>query len=111
MKKSPREDPRLVRFTGICLALPAAERRLSGSHAAFTVRGKTFAYYLDNHHGDGVVAVTFKVPLGENQTLAGADPKRFFVPPYIGPKGWSALRIDVGKIDWQEVADFTRGSY
>ena len=48
---------------------------------------------------------------GENENLAGAEPKRFYVPPYVGPKGWSALRLDVGEIDWAEVAAFVLGSY
>jgi predicted DNA-binding protein (MmcQ/YjbR family) len=111
MKKLPMEDSRLVRLTEICLALPEATRQDSGSHASFLVRKKTFAYFLDNHHGDGIVALCSKVALGENADLVASDPARFYLPSYIGPKGWVGLRLDMGKIDWNEVAELVAGSY
>src|SRR5262245_32595275 len=109
--KVPPEDRRLVRLTKICLALPEAARQLSGHHAGFTVRKKTFAYYLNNHHGDGIVAVTCKVLPGDNKALIAAQPDRFYMPAYIGPKGWVALRLDVGTVDWDEVAELVTTSY
>ena len=105
------EDRRLARLTKICLALPEASRNTMGRHAGFLVRKKTFAYYLDDHHGDGVVAVTCKVLPGDNSALAKTNPARFYLPAYIGPKGWVALRLDVGEIDWEEVAELVTGSY
>ncbi len=110
MKRS-REHRRLTQLANICLAFPEAMRRDSGSHAAFTVRKRTFAYYLDDHHGDGIVAVTCKVPLGENAELVELDPQRYYIPAYIGPRGWVALPLDVGNIDWDEVADLVANSY
>ena len=47
------EDPRLVRLTRICQALPEVVREVKGQHAGFAVRKKTFAYFLSDHHGDG----------------------------------------------------------
>jgi phosphoribosylglycinamide formyltransferase-1 len=111
MTKLANEDPRLARLTEICLALPEASRLDQGQHASFLVRKKTFAYFLDNHHGDGIVSVCCKVPLGENADLAASDPARFYLPAYIGPRGWVGLRLDVGKIDWSEVAGLVAGSY
>jgi predicted DNA-binding protein (MmcQ/YjbR family) len=111
MTEKAREDRRLVRLTEVCLALPEATRRDMGQHAAFLVRKKTFAYYLCNHHGDGIVAVTCKVPLGENMDLVAMDPEKFYLPAYIGPKGWVGLRLDRGDIDWDEVAQLVDGSY
>ncbi len=111
MSRAPAEDPRLVQFSEICLALPEAVRECYGQHATFRVRKKTFAYYLDDHHGDGIVSVCFKVGLGENKDLAELDPSRFYLPAYIGPSGWVGLRLDVGEIDWEEVADYALGSY
>jgi predicted DNA-binding protein (MmcQ/YjbR family) len=107
----PSEDRLLARLSEICLALPEASRQDHGSHAAFLVRKKTFAYYLDNHHGDGIVAVTCKAPPGENAELAAFDPGRFYVPAYIGPRGWVALRLDTGEVDWDEVAELVADSY
>lgn len=111
MTKRPREDSRLTQLTKIALAFPETSRRVLGSHAQFLVRKKTFAYFLDNHHGDGIVAVTGKVPAGENRALAEAQPRRFYLPAYIASRGWVALRLDVGKVDWDEVKELLRGSY
>ena len=105
------EDPRLVRLTGICLRLPEVIREYNGDHAAFRVRKKTFAYFLNNHHGDGIVAFTCKVLPGGNAALVKAKPIKFYIPSYVGPKGWVALRLDVGEIDWDEVSRLVGGSY
>jgi len=91
--------------------LPDAKRKIHGSHASFLVRKKTFAYFLDNHHSDGIVAVTCKVLPGENTNLAATQPKRYYLPAYIGPRGWVALRLNVSKIDWKEVRELLLGSY
>ena len=110
-KKAAAEDRRLARLTKICLPLPEATRELCGSHAGFLVRKKTFAYFLNNHHGDGIVGVTCKVLPGDNTALIAAQPGRFYMPAYIGPRGWVALRLDVGKVDWEEVAELVACSY
>jgi len=111
MTKRSAEDPRLTRLTEIALALPETARQIYGSHAQFLVRKKTFAYLLDNHHGDGIVAVTCKVLPGDNKALAEAQPARFYLPAYVASKGWVALRLDVGKVDWDEVRELLLGSY
>jgi hypothetical protein len=111
VSKIPTTNPILQRLTGIALALPEAQREISGSHASFRVRKKTFAYFLDNHHGDGIVALTCKVLPGENAALAKAQPKRYYLPAYIGPRGWVALRLDLPKVDWSEVRELLLASY
>jgi len=105
------EDPRLARLTEIALALPEASRQIYGSHAQFLVRKKTFAYFLDNHHGDGIVAVTCKVLPGDNKLLAEAQPRRFYLPDYLASRGWVGLHLDVGKVDWREVKELLGSSY
>jgi hypothetical protein len=107
----PREDPRLVRFTKICLALPETTRDYNGQHAGFLVRKKTFAYYLDDHHGDGIVSITCKVAPGANAEMVASDPVRYYMPAYIGSRGWVALRLDLGDIDWEEVSSLAVHSY
>ena len=82
-----------------------------GDHAAFSVRTKKFAYFLNNHHGDGIVSVCFRTEAGENEILLASDSKRYYSPAYIGPRGWVGLRLDQGRIDWPEVADFVTDSY
>jgi phosphoribosylglycinamide formyltransferase-1 len=106
-----KEDARLARLTKIALALPEAVREYHGSHAAFLIRKKTFAYFLNDHHGDGIVAVTCKVLPGDNTVLVAADPGRYYLPSYIGSRGWVALRLDAGPVDWDEVRELLAGSY
>ncbi|HTZ90227.1 MAG TPA: MmcQ/YjbR family DNA-binding protein [Alloacidobacterium sp.] len=105
------DDPRLAQVTAICIALPDGTRCDKGEHAAFTVRKKVFAYFLNNHHGDGIVSVCTKALPGENIALVEAHPRKFYLPAYIGPRGWIGLRLDRGKIDWNEVRDLLTASY
>jgi hypothetical protein len=109
--KTSTTNPCLARVTTLALALPETQRKVYGSHAQFLIRKRTFAYFLDNHHGDGIVAVTCKVLPGENTALAKAQPKRYYLPAYIGSRGWVALRLDLGKIDWAEVRELLLTSY
>ena len=87
-------DEKLEKVSEICADLPEAERELSGNHAGFRVRGRIFAWFLDDHHGDGIVAITCKVAPGRNAELVELDPRRFFIPSYSGARGWVALRLD-----------------
>jgi predicted DNA-binding protein (MmcQ/YjbR family) len=105
------EDPRLTRVSAICLALPEAERNVLGDHADFRVRKKVFVYYLENHHGDGITAVCMRSALGEGGDRVAHDPRRFYLPAYIGARGWFGLRLDVGAIDWDEVRNVIELSY
>jgi predicted DNA-binding protein (MmcQ/YjbR family) len=104
-------NAQLTRLSKICLALPEAARQDCGSHATFLVRKKTFAYFLNNHHGDGIVSVACKALPGENSALAAAQPKRFYLPAYIAHRGWVALRLDTGDTDWEEVTELVKCSY
>ena len=109
--KKKNEDSRLLRLSKLCLALPEVTRWYNGQHASFLIRKKTFAYFLNDHHGDGIVAVACKVLAGDNEALSKAQPRRFFLPAYIGSRGWVGLRLDVGEIDSDEVPELVRGSY
>ena len=60
--------------------------------------------------GDGRTSMWCKAPPGSQLILIGADPDRFFAPPYVGPKGWIGMRLDNGP-DWEEVAGLVRRSY
>lgn len=105
------EDWRLIRLTSLCLALPEATREMMGHHAGFYIRKRTFAYFLDDHHGDGIVGVTCKVLPGDNEALVASDPVRFYMPAYIASKGWVGLRLDVREVDWAEVKELVTHSY
>ena len=103
-------DGQRQRVLDICLALPEATRQ-GERQLSFQVRGKSFAYYMDDHHGDGRIAVAFKAAAGENRELIASDPDRFYLPAYVGPKGWVALRLDAGEVDWSEFAELALDSY
>ncbi len=111
MAKSPSKNPQLSRVSEIAASLPEVSRKIHGSHAQFLVRKKTFAYFLDNHHGDGIMAVTCKVLPGDNKALAEGQPHKFYLPAYLAARGWVALRLDVAKVDWEEVKELMHGSY
>jgi len=105
-------DRRFDRVRELCLALPEAEAAPAGDrHTAFTVRKRIFAYHLVDHHGDGRVALCAKVPAGENTTLIDQDPARWFMPAYVGPRGWVGLDLEATPLDWDEVHDLVTGSY
>ena len=110
-QRRPSEDSRLRRLTEFALALPETTRELRGAHAQFLVRKKTFAYFLNDHHGDGIVAISCKVLPGDNQRLVKAHPRRFYLPAYIASRGWVALRLDTDKVNWNEANELLLGSY
>jgi predicted DNA-binding protein (MmcQ/YjbR family) len=110
-KPAEKEDHRLTTLTKICLAMPEATRQILGRHAGFYIRKKTFAYFLDNHHGDGIVGINCKVLPGDNTALIASNPAKYYRPAYIGSKGWVGLRLDVGEVDWEEVEELVKHSY
>jgi predicted DNA-binding protein (MmcQ/YjbR family) len=105
------KEERLARLTAICLSLPEATREAKREHAAFLVGKKTFAYYLNDHHGDGIVSVCCKVLAGENRFLVDTGPDKFYLPAYIASRGWVGLRLDRASVDWGEVKELVQGSY
>lgn len=111
MATRTREDRRLRLLSAVCLALPEVERIDCGAHADFRVRGKVFAYFLKNHGGDGIIAACFKSRLGEHVEHVKRAPDRFYLPRFIGRRGWCGLRLDQGDIDWDEVKALALVSY
>ncbi len=104
------EDP-VARLRAICLALPEVTERLSHGSPTFFVRDKkTFVMYLDDHHGDGRLALMCAAPAGVQEEMIAADPERFFRPAYVGHRGWIGLRLDVSP-DWVEVAGVVEDAY
>jgi predicted DNA-binding protein (MmcQ/YjbR family) len=98
-------------LTETCLALPESTRDVSGQHATFKVRKKVFAYYLHDHHGDGIISVCFKMPPGAGPALIASDGYHYYSPAYIGPRGWVGYRLDLGETDWDEVEGRVTASY
>jgi len=93
-----------------CLWLPEAEEFVSHGSPNFRVRGKTFATYVVNHHGDGRVALWLNAQPGAQEMHVRAQPRHFFVPPYVGPRGWLGVMLDQG-IAWPRVVALVREGY
>ena len=101
----------LVRLKALCLELPGAECEVESKHATFRVKKRVFAYFLDNHHGDGFIAVCVRGDRRDNARTIAADPKRFYLPQYVGPRGYLGVRLDTKRVDWKDVARRVRDSY
>jgi hypothetical protein len=110
---SPDPDGDLGRLRAIALALPAAAEKIShGQPNFFIERGKVFAQYWHDHHGDGRSAVMVKTSGADEQAmLIEADPDLYYRPAYIGPSGWVAIRTDVTTTDWDHIADRVAASW
>jgi hypothetical protein len=95
----------------ICLGQPEASERPSHGEPTFFVGGKrSFATVWDNHHGDGRHALICAAPAGMQTVLVEADPERFFVPPYVGHRGWIGVRLDRG-FHRDEIAGILEDAY
>ncbi len=105
-------EQRRARLVKLCEALPETVVGAAGdSHLAFRIRKRIFAYYLFDHHGDGKIAFTCKSSLSEQRRLVKDDPISFFVPAYLGSKGWIAIRLDLDEVDWETISELARRAY
>lgn len=93
------------RLRAICLALPEAREVETWGDPTYRVRNKIFAM----EKGAGT-EVWLKGEPGDQQALVGSNPECFFVPPYVGSKGWIGARLAAVN-DWQELAELIEISY
>ena len=70
---------------------------------------KVFAMFADHHHGDGRIALWCPAEKGAQEVLAGAEPERFFRPPYVGPSGW--IGIVLTTVDDARLAELVREAW
>ncbi|WP_285494018.1 MmcQ/YjbR family DNA-binding protein [Actinomadura sp. NBRC 104425] len=96
-----------ARLREICLSLPEAVEKPFGGHTApaYRVRDKMFVMTTE----DGL-SMVFKGAPGVQEALVAQAPERFFVPAYVGRKGWVGARLDVEQ-DWDEIAELVEDSY
>jgi hypothetical protein len=101
----------LTRLRALCLALPEATERLSHGEPTWFVRGRrVFVNFADRHHDDRLAFWCAAEP-GERDALVARYPDRFFVPPYVGHRGWLGGYLDVERVDWVEIAEIVREAY
>ena len=94
----------------IGLSFPEATEVMSRGSPDYRVRGKTFATHVVNHHGDGRIALWLAAPPGAQQRYTESEPEHFFVPPYVGPRGWLGVHLNRG-LDWKRIAHHVREAY
>ena len=105
-----KPDP-VGRVRKICLALPEVTERLSHGAPTWFVRDrKTFATAWDNHHGDQRLGLICAAPPGVQPQLVDEEPDRFYVPAYVGHRGWIGVRLD-REPDWDEIAQILLDAY
>jgi predicted DNA-binding protein (MmcQ/YjbR family) len=92
--------------------MPEAHEVEAWGHPTFRVYNKIFAGYAAAHNDRGIgrPAVTFKAASGEQAALVEQFPERFFVPPYVGSKGWVGFWLDQ-EVDWDELGGLLLHSY
>ncbi len=97
----------MERLREICLSLPEAVEKSFGGHSApsFRIRDKLFVMTSEDGR-----SMMFKAAPGVQEALVASDPKRFFVPAYVGHKGWVGARLTADQ-DWDEIAELVEDSY
>jgi hypothetical protein len=103
-KPAPASENALERVRAMALAFPRSEEKVSHGSPSFFAKGKMFLSFVDDHHGDGRLAVWCKATHEEQKRLVAMDGERYFVPPYVGVKGWVGARLDLPTTDWIELA-------
>lgn len=102
----------LLKLRKVCLALPEAHEVEAWGAPTFRVRNKLFAMFAEagNHHGDGRAGVWIKAGPGNQEMMVSVAPRKFFVPPYVGPSGWVGVYLDKA-VDWDELAGLLKDGY
>jgi len=94
----------LPKLRKLCLSQDGVSEKLSHGAPAWFAKGRMFASFADDHHGDGRVALWCKADHDAQHALVDGDPERYFVPPYVGPSGWIGVRLEDDRVDWGAVA-------
>ena len=110
-QKSIDAEELLKRAAALARVLPEVRVERTNEHAAFVVADKKFAWFLDNHHGDGIVCICVKVDPESKEMLIEMDPEKYLRPAYISRFGWLSIRLDLGSIDWAEIEQRLTASY
>lgn len=101
---------RLEHLRRICLALPEAHEKETWGDPTWRVRDRIFAMQKGNFPR-GRPSVWLKAHDGVQGALVGTASDRFFVPPYVGHKGWVGVYVDGRRVEWDELADLIEESY
>lgn len=101
----------LARIWKFCLSFPETSERLSHGAPAFFIRGqRSFVTYMDNHRGDGRLALWCASTREMQRMLVEDSPKHYFIPPYVGHRGWIGVHLD-RDLGWDKIAGVIEDAY
>ena len=107
MASEPTSAELVERVRALCLTFPDAVERETWGHPTFRVRNRIFATCGSND--DGQVTVAMKADPDEHGALLAMG-KPFFLPAYVGSKGWIGITVEA-HTDWSDVAELLTTSY
>jgi predicted DNA-binding protein (MmcQ/YjbR family) len=110
MNRPTIRPDRLERLRRTCLAFPEATEKEAWGDPTWRVRNAIFAMQKGNYDG-GRPSVWLKAEPGVQEALVDGDPDRFFIPPYVGHKGWVGLYLDHKGVDWAMLKELVEQSY
>jgi predicted DNA-binding protein (MmcQ/YjbR family) len=110
MAPSTLSPERLARLRALCLAYPEASEKIAWGDPTWRVKDRIFAMQKGNYDG-GRPSLWLKGAEGAQQTLVAARPASFFVPPYVGSKGWIGIYLDGARLEWDVIGDLVLESY
>ena len=104
LSKAERTSRR-KRLVRLAERLPETKASLQSGHLhmSLELRGKRFGWLLDDHQGDGRLALNCKGPPGANKMLVSANPELFHLPRYLWHRGWIGAWLDIDEVDWDAV--------
>ncbi|MBA4748565.1 MAG: phosphoribosylglycinamide formyltransferase [Sphingopyxis sp.] len=102
----------LSRVREFAIAQPEADEITSHGMPCFgIIKGKKFAYFTHDHHGDGRTALLVKISGADEQAaLIEQDGEMYFRPAYFGDD-WVGIRLDLGRNDWDHIAGWITRSW
>jgi hypothetical protein len=109
-RKPPSSQRQRKRIARILARLPEATAA-GTQHLSLEVRKRRFGYFLDDHHGDGRIALNCKAGPDLHDMLRERAPAQFHIPKYLGNKGWIGLWLDHPDVDWSLVEIAIREAY
>ncbi len=99
----------LARVRRICTSLPGTMEKLSHGAPTFFTPHRVFVTFVDNHHGDGHVAIWIPAAPGEQEALIEESPGTYFRPPYVGCNGW--VGVELAQVDDEQLGALIREAH
>lgn len=108
------------RLRALCMGLPEVTERPSHGEPTWFVRGRKVFVQLSDHHHDDRFGFWCAAVAEVRDGLVDRDPARFYVPPYVGGRGWLGVYLDCESrsdthsgvsVDWEEIDELVRNAY